>query len=189
MPSGSPPATSMTTSPGCSDVRLGHRGGGRAPRHQGGGAAERRPAPGTARPADHQHQRPVGHPPGRSPPRGVAPALFRHPLLQPAALPAPGRTGAAPGQRPGAAGRHGRLPAPPARQGGGDLQGHPELHRQPHRPVQPAQRHAPHAGPRFERRRGRCRLRPGHRPPQERGVPHRRPGRPRYPGLRRPALL
>ena len=66
-------------------------------------------------------------------------------------------------------------------------QRHAELHRQPHRHILGAQRHAPDAGDGFLHRRRRRAHRPRRRLAQVRDLPHHRPGRSRHPRPRRRA--
>ena len=81
------------------------------------------------------------------------------------------------------------LAARRARQGPRARQGHAELHRQPHRHVRHDAHHDRGVEAGLHRRGGRHDLRPADRPPQERGLPHRRRRRPRHPGPRRRELL
>ena len=115
--------------------RLDRRGDRRAARRQAGAA--RKGGRGAAAGFDRQLQH-VGHPDRRARRRAqrrLPPALARHALLQPAALPAAARGHSDP--RHAARGRRRGQPLrrSPPRQGRRHREGLAELHRQPHRPL------------------------------------------------------
>ena len=70
---------------------------------------------------------------GRGPQRRLSPALARHALLQPAALPAAARADSDRRNRSRRRRGHSRVCRPASGQGRGRREGHAELHRQPHR--------------------------------------------------------
>ncbi len=176
--------------PSAGGMRLGG-GGGR--REHGGEEAAARGAGGAApagrrRPLE-QHERAVGERDRRGPSRDAAPALPRHPLLQPAALHAPRRGGSQPLHRPGPHRRDVRLHLAAARQGRGAGQGHPQLRGQPDRRLRHVQRHPPHGGPGPDGGGGGRRGRPGDGASSQRLLPHRRPGGDRHARARGAELL
>ena len=84
-PRSSRPAPLTTTSPNC-PMRLGRRGGRRKSRHQDGAAGACHAASRAPSAAHHQHLRPAHCADRRRPRRCGAQAIFRHALLQSAAL-------------------------------------------------------------------------------------------------------
>ncbi len=120
----------------------------------------------------------------RSPARLAAPALQRHPLLQPAALHGSGRVDPGSRNRSQGVGRTGIFPDHHARQRRRLREGHAELHRQPHRRVLDPGHDAPYGFVQARLRPRRCADRPGARAAEERDLSHRRRGRPRHDGAR-----
>ena len=117
--------------------------------------------------------------------RGAAQALLRHPLLQPAALHAPGGDHPHRRHRPGDPRPPRDLPHHHARQGRDPRQGHAQLRRQPRRRLLDARDDAPHGRVQAGLRRSRCAHRARDRPRQERHLSHGRRGRSRHHGARR----
>ena len=122
---------------------------------------------------------PLAQPDGRDAGEPEA-GLRHHPLLQPAALPAPAGAGRRPGDAAGGAGDAARLLRRAPRQGRRRRQGHARLHRQPHRHAVDAVRGQRHHRPRPDGRGGR----PGRR--QADGRAQDRHLRPDRPGRHRP---
>ena len=167
-------ATSRTTSAQLRGRGLGLRGGGGGP----GGQAPALRQGGAAREADgarhHQHLRPRHRGHDVTPAGGVPAALPGHALLQPPALPEAPGDDPRPRDRCRRARRHRGLRRPRARQGRRPLQGHAQLHRQPHRLLRHGRGPPGHAGPRPHDRGGRL----PHRAPRS-GGRRARPSAPR----------
>ena len=100
----------------------------------------------------HQHQRPACGQDRRRLPRRLPPLLVRHALLQSAALHASAGADSHARRRSRRDADHRGLLRSAPGQRRGACQGHAELHRQPHRHLLHAERHAPDAGDGPQRR-------------------------------------
>ena len=125
---------------------LDHRGRRRRPGDQAQPAAQDRSHSQAGHHHHHQHQRPAGGEDRRRLPRRLPPLLVWHALLQSAALHAPAGTDSHARRRSRRDGHHRALLRSASGQGRGARQRHAQLHRQSHRHLLRAERHAPDAG-------------------------------------------
>ena len=137
-------------------LRPRHRGDRRADGLEARPLCEGRTASRAARDRRVEHLRALDQRAGGSAARGGAAPLLRHPLLQPAALHAPGRADRAEAHRSRAPGRARDLRRHDARQGRRAREGHAELRRQPGRHLLGAGDDGAHGDVQAVVRRGRC---------------------------------
>ncbi len=153
---------------------LGVRGGGGGPRGQEAAVREGREPGEARRHRQLEHLGPRHREDERAAAGGVPPALPGHALLQPAPLLEAARDHPRSGDASGSAGGGRGLRRSRAGKGRRAVQGHPQLHREPHRLLRLRRRLESHDGPRSHRRRGGRLDRPRPRPGQERHLPDRR---------------
>ena len=163
-------------------LRPADRGHRRAPGLESRSLPARRAVSQRTGDTGHQHLRSAFEPAGRSAARPSAPALLRHPFFQSAALHGAGGADSLPDHRSGASRSTGDLSGQHPGQERGPRQGYPELHRQPHRRFFPGGDDSSYPSVRAGAGSGGCLDRSGHRPAQERHLPHRRSRRFGYRG-------